>query len=76
MSSKTTLERELEVPVAIIAEVANLLCGQEITPEVIEADEKDETITLSVQFTKDQRDTIHQAEDLIDDYYEEGEDDE
>ncbi|MEC5147776.1 hypothetical protein [Chitinophaga sp. 212800010-3] len=76
MPLKTIIEKDLEVPVAIIVEVANLLCSQEITPEIIEADEKNEIITLSVQFTKEQRDAIHQAEDLIDDYHEEEDDDE
>lgn len=76
MPSKTITEKELEVPVAIIAEVANLLCSQQIIPEIIEADEENEIITLSVQFTKEERDTIHQAEDLIADYHDDDDEEE
>lgn len=74
MSLKTIIEKELEVPAAIITEVANLLCSHEMVPEIISADEEEEKITLSVQFTKEQRDTIHEAEDLIEDYYDEDDD--
>ncbi len=67
---KTVTTKQLEVPVGVLIEVADLLIENEITHQMVETDEDNGTITIEVEYDRDERDTIHEAEDLIDDYEE------
>ena len=65
---KTVTTKQLEVPVGALMEVADLLIENEITHQMVATDEDNETITIEVEYDRDERDTIHEVEDAIDDY--------
>ncbi|SFW80251.1 hypothetical protein [Chitinophaga sancti] len=71
-------KRELQVPVAVLIRVADVLLENDITNRITGTDEEDGYITIEVEYEKEQRDAIHEAEDIISDYHdnEEEEDDE
>lgn len=73
---KTVTTKQLEVPVGVLIEVADLLIENEITHQMVATDEDNGTITIEVEYDRDERDTIHEAEDLIDDYEENEEENE
>jgi hypothetical protein len=61
---KVTKE-QFDVPASIMLKVSDLICGNQLTHEIIEVDEDADTITLELEYTKQERDVIHQIEDLI-----------
>jgi sulfur carrier protein ThiS len=65
---KTVTTKQLEVPVGALMEVADLLIENEITHQMVATDEDNDTITIEVEYDRDDRDTIHEVEDAIDDY--------
>ena len=67
------VKKELDIPVGLLLEVADILIENEISHEITGTDAETDCITLEVAYDKEQRDTIHEIEDLIDDY--EGEED-
>ena len=71
---KTVTTKQLEVPVGALMEVADLLIENEITHQMVATDGDNDTITIEVEYDRDERDTIHEVEDAIDDY--EGDDEE
>lgn len=75
MSTITITKKELPVPAGVIVEVADVLLENEIINQIIGADPDEDTIILEVQYDKEQRDVIHDVEDIISDY-EEAEDQE
>ncbi len=60
--------RELLVPEDAVLEVATLLSENEIENQIIDSDEKEETITLEVRYEKEEKETIAEIIDLIDAY--------
>jgi hypothetical protein len=76
MSKTVITKNELHVPTGAIIEVADLLLENEITNEIIGTDAEEDTIILEVQYEKEQRDVIHEAEDIISDFHEEENQDE
>lgn len=70
------VKKELDIPVGLLLEVADILIENEISHEITGTDAENDCITLEVAYEKEQRDTIHEIEDLIDDYDEEEGDDE
>ena len=60
--------RELLVPEDAVLEVATLLSENEIENQIIDSDEKEETITLEVRYVKEEKETIAEIIDLIDAY--------
>jgi hypothetical protein len=75
MSSKLITKKELSIPAAIITEVACILLENEIINDIIGADTETDEILIEVQYEREQRDAIHQIEDMISDYQETEEDD-
>lgn len=73
MSTTIITKKEVTVPVAVMAQVANVIIENEITHEIVGSDVDDDTITLELQYTKDEREIIHEIEDIISDYEEESE---
>jgi hypothetical protein len=71
----TIIKKKLTVPQEIIVEVASIFCNNQLTHEIIEADDEEDIIILEVQYTKKERDAIHEIEDLIADSVD-GDDDE
>jgi hypothetical protein len=71
MSTTIINQKELIIPVGVIAQVSDVIIENEITHTIIGADTDEDTITLEVQFTKDEREIIHEIEDIISDYEEE-----
>ena len=68
------VKKEIEVPVGILMEVADLLIENELSHEIIGTDAENKCLTLEIAYEKDERDTIHEIENLIDDYEEEEDD--
>lgn len=75
MSTTIINQKELIIPAGVIAQVSDVIIENEITHEIIGADTDEDTITLEVQFTKDEREIIHEIEDIISDFEQEAEED-
>lgn len=76
---KTIKVKELEVPIGIIGEVADLIATNNLENSITGTDEDQEIIFIEVRYDKDEEDqkaAIHEIEDAINDYDEEEEDDE
>ena len=68
---KTIKIKELEVPVGIIAEVADIMVSNDLENRITGTDEDQEVIFVEVRYDKDeeeQRDAIHEIDDAISDY--------
>ena len=70
MSQIFITKKELQVPVGAILDVADVLIQNEITHEIVGTDSDEDTITLVVQYDRDERKTIHEIEDIIADFME------
>ncbi|OMP79988.1 hypothetical protein [[Flexibacter] sp. ATCC 35208] len=68
-------KRELQVPVAVLIRVADVLLENDITNSITGTDEDEGHITIEVEYEKEQREAIHEAEDIISDYHEDEEED-
>ena len=68
MSTTIITRKELEVPLGALIEVSGILIENGISNEITGTDEDEETVTLEVSFTKEERDIIHEVEDLISDF--------
>lgn len=64
------VKKELDIPVGLLIEVADILIENEISHEITGTDAENYCITLEVAYDKEQRDTIHEIEDHIEDYEE------
>lgn len=73
MSTTIIIKKELTIPAGVIAQVSDGIIENEITHTIIGADIDEDTITLEVQFTKDEREIIHEIEDIVSDYEEQAE---
>lgn len=73
MSTTIITKKELNVPAGVIAQVAEVIIENEIVHEIIGTDIDEDIITLEVEYTKDEREIIHEIEDIISDYEEESE---
>ena len=73
--TKITVE-EFNVPVGVLPEIANLISENDLDHTILGGDVKEEEITLSIEYENDQRDVIHEIEDIISDYEDEEDDDE
>lgn len=73
MSTTIITKKELTIPAGVIAQVSDLIIENEITHQIIGADTGEDTITLEVQFSKDEREIIHEIEDIVSDYEEQAE---
>ncbi|RFS20036.1 hypothetical protein DVR12_20145 [Chitinophaga silvatica] len=67
-------KRKLHVPVDVLIRVADVLLENDITNTITGTDEDEGHITIEVEYEKEQRDAIHEAEDIISDYHENEED--
>ncbi len=75
---KTIKVKELEVPIGIIAEVADLIATNDLENSITGTDEDQKIIFIEVRYDKDEEDqkaAIHEIEDAINDYDDEEEDD-
>lgn len=68
--------KELEVPVGAMIQVADLLIENEISHVLVATDEDNDTVTIEVEYSTSDRETIHAIEDVIDDNTAESADDE
>lgn len=73
MSTTIITKKELIIPAGVIAQVSDVIIENEITHTILGADTDEDTITLEVQFTKDEREIIHEIEDIVSDYEEQAE---
>ena len=73
MSTTIINQKELIIPAGVIAQVSEVIIENEITHTIVGADTDEDTITLEIQFTKDEREIIHEIEDIISNYEEQAE---
>lgn len=62
------MEKELHVPAVAMMEVANVLIENELVATITGSDDEDQTITLELQYEKNDRGAIHEIEDIIEEY--------
>ena len=68
---KTIKIKEFEVPVDIVAEVADIIASNDLKNSITGTDEDQEIVFIEVSYDKDeedQRSAIHEIEDAISDY--------
>lgn len=73
MANAVITKKELHVPVGAIINVADVLLENEIINDIIGTDSDEDTLIFEVQYDKDQREIIHEVEDIIADFLEEAE---
>ncbi|NLR80951.1 hypothetical protein [Chitinophaga eiseniae] len=66
----------MNIPVGALIEVADVLLENEITNNITGTNEEEDELVIEVQYEKEQREAIHQIEDIIADYEEEEDEDE
>lgn len=74
MSKRAIIKQDIIVPSGALLEVADILIEEGIMHTITSTDEEEDTITLEIQYEKEQRDAVHAIDDLIGDF-EEQEDD-
>ena len=72
---KTIKVKELEVPIEVIAEVAELLTDNDITNTITGVDEDYEVLFMEVEYEKEDNKVIHDIEDVIEDFHADDADD-
>ena len=72
---KTIKVKELEVPIEVIAEVAELLTDNDITNTITSVDEDYEVLFMEVEYEKEDNQVIHDIEDVIEDFHADDADD-
>ena len=72
---KTIKVKELEVPIEVIAEVAELLTDNDITNTITGVDEDYEVLYMEVEYEKEDNQVIHDIEDVIEDFHADDADD-
>jgi hypothetical protein len=78
MDKQKFTRREIEVPAGVLAEVSAMLLEADIiiTPYITGADEQNDTVTLMVEYGREQKDTIREVGEAIENYDEDdGEED-
>lgn len=65
---------QFEVPCAAMLQVSSLICDHQLDHQIMDVDEQEGTITLELHYSKQDREAIHQIEDIIADNSEEGDD--
>ncbi len=68
--------KEIEVPAQAIQEVAIILASHDLQNRITDSDVKNETITLTIQYEKEERDIIQEILDLLESYEDAEEEDE
>jgi hypothetical protein len=68
-------KEQFDVPSGIMLEVCGLICEHELHHAIMEVDEDADTISLEIQYSKQDREVIHQIEDLIADNSEDDDED-
>jgi hypothetical protein len=58
-------KEQFDVPSGIMLEVCGLICEHDLHHVIAEVDEEADTIGLEIQYSKQDREVIHQIEDLI-----------
>ncbi len=76
MSTTVITKKEFHVPTGAIIDVADVLLENEITNEIIGTEPDEDVVIIEVQYDKDQREVIHEVEDIISDFLEEAEQEE
>lgn len=67
---KTITTKELEIPIALMTEIVEMIVDNSISHVLIGADTEEDTITIEVDYEREERAIIHAIEDLIEDYQE------
>ena len=67
-------KEQFDVPSSIMLEVCGLICEHELRHAIMEVDDDADTISIEIEYSKQDREVIHQIEDLIADNSEEEDD--
>ena len=72
----TKLTRQVfDIPANIMLDVCSLICEHELEHAIMEVDKGEDTISLELQYSKQDRKVIHKIEDMIADNSDEEDDD-
>ena len=63
--STIIIETEIEVPTGILIAVANVLIEHSLVHSITATDEDNDSVTLEIQYGRDEKEIIHEIEDLI-----------
>ena len=63
--NRTITTKEFEMPVSALIEVADILIENELHHNIIATDEENESVTIEIEYEKEDRDAIHQIQDII-----------
>jgi ribosomal protein S8 len=78
--STIIIKKEIDVPTGILIAVADKLIEYGLAHSITATDEDNDSVTLEVEYGKDEKEVIHEIEDLITDFEEQdaedGEEDE
>ena len=69
-------KQQFDIPSHIMMGVCSLICEHELEHTIMGVDEDADTIGLELQYSKQDRNVIHEIEDMIADNSDEDEDDE
>ncbi|WP_440134904.1 hypothetical protein [Chitinophaga sancti] len=62
----TKLTRQVfDIPANIMLDVCSLICEHELEHTIMEVDEDEDTISVELQYSKQDRKVIHKIEDMI-----------
>lgn len=68
MTKTTIIKKELNVPTDAMFAVAEIIADNEIDHTIVGVDQDEETITIEVQYSKGDREFIHEMENIIEDH--------
>jgi hypothetical protein len=75
MNRTKIIREDIEVPVDIMIEIAGMLLEADIAAIISGSDGDEGTVTLSVDYEPEERQTIHDVNDRIEEYHDEDDDD-
>lgn len=73
---KKLFQEEFHIPGDAMVQVSSIICEKGLHHVITEVDEDEEIITVELEYIKDDREVIHEIEDLIYDYMNDDDDDE
>ncbi len=76
MATTTITRKEITVPADLIVEVSAVIEANTLHAEIIGSDEDEDTVTLEVEYSREERSVVREIENLISDHEEDGDDDE
>jgi len=70
------IKKEIDVPVDVLIDVVDILIEHELSHQITATDKENNYLTVEVEYDRDERDVIHEIEDVISEYEEEDDEEE